>query len=231
MGQSTSHLIKQYQQHLFSHTWLTQLRDTYPPYHQIWPPSTTVSSAVNTSAIISHHLLWIRRRPGTSRHVVNDADMLSIARDLLPHTSFHIYDDSQKKTLRKSAHLFHVVDMVIAPHGAGLTNLLFSRPGTLVIEIMPTPFKPITYFYQTTQVWGSEHHLLLAANREYNSLIISPERFRQALVTFIHRGAQQRQQLIHTLYDKWKDPNITRHCNTTRSTIKYTNPNTHLTGK
>ena len=46
-----------------------------------------------------------------------------------------IFDDNQLPSLEETMMLFYRADVVIGVHGAGLANLLFSRPGTTVIEI------------------------------------------------------------------------------------------------
>jgi hypothetical protein len=55
--------------------------------------------------------------------------------------------------------LFESADFVIGPHGAELSNLLFCRPGTRVIELSPTAqFRP--FFAQISDKIGLSHAVL-----------------------------------------------------------------------
>jgi hypothetical protein len=45
-----------------------------------------------------------------------------------------VFDDQPLPSLPVTMDTFHRAVVVIAPHGAGLTNMLFSQPGTLIIE-------------------------------------------------------------------------------------------------
>ena len=47
---------------------------------------------------------------------------------------FVIFGDNPPPSLNETMILFSLASIVVAPHGAGLSNLVFGRPGTLVIE-------------------------------------------------------------------------------------------------
>ena len=58
--------------------------------------------------------------------------------------------------------LFRAAECVIGPHGAGLTNLVFCRPGTKVIEI-GTPYRPWACFYEIAHHRELDYHLHMAS--------------------------------------------------------------------
>lgn len=64
--------------------------------------------------------------------------------------------------LAEQVALFHQAECVIGPHGAGLTNLAFCRPGTKVIEL-GTPFRPWTCFYEIAHHRQLDYHLHMAS--------------------------------------------------------------------
>jgi hypothetical protein len=54
----------------------------------------------------------------------------------------HVSDEYQLLSPREQAALFHSADVVIAPHGGALANLIFCRPGTRIIELTDEPGTP-----------------------------------------------------------------------------------------
>lgn len=78
--------------------------------------------------------LFVDRRGSPLRRLV-DEDRLVNA---LP-----TFQPVQLETLpsREQARLFADADIIVAPHGAGLTNIGFARPGTIVIELMMDTYR------------------------------------------------------------------------------------------
>jgi len=48
--------------------------------------------------------------------------------------TYTLFGDSPTPSLRETMTLFHSAVVVVGPHGAGLSNLFFSQPGTYVVE-------------------------------------------------------------------------------------------------
>ena len=69
-----------------------------------------------------------------------------------------VFDDQNLPTLAETVSLFNQAFLVIGTHGAGLSNLLFSEPGTAVIE--GVYFRNKYYHYR--------HALLPLAHRTYS---------------------------------------------------------------
>lgn len=60
----------------------------------------------------------------------------------------------------EQSRLFNSAEAVVAPHGAGLTNLLFCRPSTKVLEIFPFNHTP-THYWSMSQALGLDYGCLL----------------------------------------------------------------------
>jgi capsular polysaccharide biosynthesis protein len=48
--------------------------------------------------------------------------------------------DTSGMSFQKQVETFAAADLVVAPHGSGLTNIVFCRPGTKVVEIVPPKY-------------------------------------------------------------------------------------------
>ena len=60
-----------------------------------------------------------------------------------------VFDDKIIPAMHDTMNLFHRALVIVAPHGAGLTNMIFSQPGTLVIEALCHDFaKNLNICYQ-----------------------------------------------------------------------------------
>ena len=78
--------------------------------------------------------LFVSRGSAASRRVVNEAEI----EPLLAARGFELVDPAGMSIAEQVA-LFSRASVVAGPHGAGLTNLLFSAPGTRVVEIFAAP--------------------------------------------------------------------------------------------
>jgi capsular polysaccharide biosynthesis protein/tetratricopeptide (TPR) repeat protein len=79
--------------------------------------------------------LYISRPPDATRRVINEPDVLA----LLSRYGFTALT-LETRSVTQQAALLAQAEMVIAPHGGGLTNLVFCQPGTKVLELFGPQF-------------------------------------------------------------------------------------------
>ena len=73
----------------------------------------------------------------------------------LRYTEFR---DDPPPSFNRTMTVFHEAVMVVAAHGAGLSNLLYSRPGVFVVEIVPNTFITPMCFLQLSHGLGHHWH-------------------------------------------------------------------------
>lgn len=101
--------------------------------------------------------IFISRGSHGVRSIENESDVLRALRPL--GFERHRLEDMP---LAGQISLFHQAECVIGPHGAGLTNLVFCRPGTKVVEI-GTPYRPWSCFYEIAHHRELDYHLHMAS--------------------------------------------------------------------
>jgi capsular polysaccharide biosynthesis protein len=74
--------------------------------------------------------LYVSRKEASYRRVTNEDQVMK----LLEEFDFRIVQ-LEKLTVAEQIQLFHSAEVIVAPHGAGLANVMFCSPGTKVIEI------------------------------------------------------------------------------------------------
>lgn len=72
-----------------------------------------------------------------SRSILNLIDVGRAVRKIFGIVELRIWYIAEDTSALEQATLFHSADIIIATHSSQLTNLVFSRPGTHVIEIQP----------------------------------------------------------------------------------------------
>lgn len=84
------------------------------------------------------------RRKEVRRSIVNHDALLKLLKKKRPDLEWFVFDS---QPFMEAVALFSRTQIVVAPHGAGLTNMLFSPPNTRVIEIMPTQNPNLCYYH------------------------------------------------------------------------------------
>ncbi len=100
--------------------------------------------------------LYISRQDAKIRRVLNEVAVV----ELLHPLGFEVVT-LNGKTVAEQAALFHSAAVIVAPHGAGLTNLAFCTPGTQVLEL----------FASSEEQWPTYWAIAGQAQLEYHSLI------------------------------------------------------------
>ena len=79
-------------------------------------------------------ILLLRRR---YRRLVNEQQVLAALYELGRHTDRQVvvFDELASPSFNTTLELFYRADVIVGAHGAAMANVLFSRPGTTLIEI------------------------------------------------------------------------------------------------
>lgn len=86
-------------------------------------------------------LWWWRGSEGWRRPVWGERDTLDLLARQRPELSIEVVN-ADGLSLREQARQWASADLVVIPHGAGLANLLFSKPGTRVLELHSSRYAP-----------------------------------------------------------------------------------------
>ncbi|WRH67487.1 MAG: tetratricopeptide repeat protein [Planktothrix sp. GU0601_MAG3] len=105
--------------------------------------------------ISPYRRIYISREKASYRHIVNQdkllkqLDSFGFERVILEHLTFS-----------KQVELMATASVVIAPHGAGLSNIVFCQPGTKVIELFTPGYVP-NYYQVISNICNLEHYYLI----------------------------------------------------------------------
>lgn len=86
-----------------------------------------LGDAVHTAA---RRKIYVSRQETKQRRMSNESEVI----DLMKSSGFEIIEPG-KLSVAEQIRVFHDASHVVGPHGAGLTNILFCRPGTVVCEL------------------------------------------------------------------------------------------------
>ena len=104
-------------------------------------------------------LVYISRRDAQFRNVTNEEALLSLVKGY----GFEDFALSPM-SFAEQAKLFASAKVILSPHGAGLTNLMFCKEGTKVIEFYAGGYVKPTY-YNLSRKSGLEYHYLVFGPR------------------------------------------------------------------
>jgi len=96
--------------------------------------------------------LYISRADAGKRRLTNETQLLP----LLENAGFEVVR-LRKTSFLEQVRLFHQAAWVIAPHGAGLANVLYCKPGVRVMEITPSPKIEPHLFHSITACVGGDY--------------------------------------------------------------------------
>ena len=99
--------------------------------------------------------IYISRGNARYRQIMNEPEVI----DVLKQFDFTCMTP-ESMSLESQIATFAHAKIIVAPHGSGLTNIVFCNPGTKVIELF-SPHYIRYYYWQISQLLGLEHYYLI----------------------------------------------------------------------
>ncbi|MDB5414976.1 MAG: hypothetical protein JWR10_3311 [Rubritepida sp.] len=102
--------------------------------------------------------LYIPRRKVRMRKVVNEP----LVEAALKRLGFEVFDNATRG-VREQVHAFRDASIVVAPHGAGLSNIVYCDEGTPVVEVVPEGYdQGVTSYRSLSDMFGLRYTQLFA---------------------------------------------------------------------
>ncbi|TMV53007.1 glycosyltransferase family 61 protein [Paenibacillus mesophilus] len=115
---------------------------------------TALSNRIGSSTETGYRRIYVSREYAQVRKVTNEEQVCR----LLSGYGFHKVL-LESLTVAEQIRLFASADTIVAPHGAGLANLLFCRPGTKVLELYAPNYVNTVYWYLSNH-FGLDYYYL-----------------------------------------------------------------------
>lgn len=130
------------------------------------PTYESIELVENTFNLSNHniHNIFIYRKDILDRTISNFKQCID---SLTPKFGNFIIFDSDKFTTQESITLFKNANLVIASHGAGLSNIIFSNKHTKVIEFIPED-NPNLCYYHLSKLKNINHFIIPIENYDGN---------------------------------------------------------------
>lgn len=115
--------------------------------------------AISSFKIRKTNKLYLRRGP-LARRPLHEEEILENA---LRQRGFDVLDPGLLP-LPECIATFAIADWVVAPHGAALTNVVFSKPGTKVVEMLPGPLENYGHYALIAAALDLRYSYLIGSN-------------------------------------------------------------------
>eukprot|EP00946_MAST-07B_sp_MAST-7B-sp1_P000431 g431.t1 len=108
------------------------------------------------SSIPSDRLVLLASRAGSKRGgIVGEPRLLEALYRAFPRPKFNVENFVGKgKPLSHQIEIFGRANIIVGLHGAALSNIVFAKPGTVILEIPLRPFSEGIYFKRIAQATG-----------------------------------------------------------------------------
>ncbi|GAU40437.1 hypothetical protein TSUD_397560 [Trifolium subterraneum] len=102
-------------------------------------------------------ILTLVSRKGASREILNQDEVIKLAEDI--GFDVHVLESSIDSTVADAFRLIYSSNVMLGVHGAGLTNLVFLKQGSVLVQVVPIGLEwaSETYYNKPTKSLGVEY--------------------------------------------------------------------------
>jgi hypothetical protein len=120
-------------------------------------------------------IIFIKREDGDARSIVEHSDMATFMTSALNKSkvssNLRIEIFEAQGHIRDHIHLFRRARVIVAPHGAGMMNIMWSSPGTHVVEIGYTTGMTLPEMYAEMSLHLEQRYWICKGHGDYTAPI------------------------------------------------------------
>lgn len=120
----------------------------------------------------NNDLIVIIDRKEDRRRSVNSLDLLNNIKKEFPALEDKVVLFSGNMSLMDQIDLFSKAKIILAPHGAGLANMVFSKSNIDIVEFMPQNFFSILYWHLSYALNNKHHFISISGAGFYSDINI-----------------------------------------------------------
>ncbi|PSF39492.1 capsular biosynthesis protein [Aphanothece hegewaldii CCALA 016] len=135
------------------------------PGHPHWATPESINflrnhffNSSNTTSLTSPKRLYISRSNANHRQIINEIEVKQLLESMGFLTVF-----PEQYSLAEQVNMFQNAEIIVAPHGGGLTNLIFCRPGTKIIEFFSPNYIRTDYWVISVEL-ELQHYYIKGKN-------------------------------------------------------------------
>lgn len=149
----------------------------FPNAHELQLLSHHYRNFIHTSLSANpRNRLVLIKRSGQRRFLQQDA-IEQVLRAIAPSygLNFTLFSDNPSPSFRDTMSIFNSAAVIVAPHGAGLSNMVFSEPRTLIVEGVCNPPHMNMCFQFAAHSLGHRYHGIPSERGCESVVSIAPE--------------------------------------------------------
>jgi len=143
-------------------TYIRDRTNLYVPHEFLDYVRQAVFRHVPVGTSSSPRRIYVSRSMASRRRVINEAEVV----ECLSAYGIGVVN-SEILSLEEQVRLFRQAELIVGPHGAGLTNMLFSQHAK-VIEFLGDPNPSARHFVRLAATLGHEHHFVQVRQKSKN---------------------------------------------------------------
>jgi hypothetical protein len=113
------------------------------------------------AALVPGRRIYVSRGRTPNNRIVRNEDEVV---EMLAGHGFMVVDPGSRSVLEQ-IRMFAEAELIVSPHGAAMTNLLFASPGAAVVELLAPNYVDVSYWKLADCVPGLTYRYLLGAGR------------------------------------------------------------------
>lgn len=134
--------------------------------------------------------IYISRKLVGNRLLINEDEIFAVLSEKYGFELVNLEDHP----FHEQVNIFSNIEMVVGPHGSGFSNIVFSNPGTLAIDIQPSTF-PVTCFLVLANIVGVEYVPIVGegipainGNKKHDNVHIEMEHLEKIIQNHLKRS-------------------------------------------